>query len=146
VVENQKSGVNPSNSQLKFVAALPGSPSFFPIYMRRSLLGFAKGVLNCEIVARLSRSRGAFPRLHPVARHRAEKERHAILFTHMAKIDMAVLTVLRPMPVVGKTWALAWVRIVAALPRRRENRMPHRYSGGRRRWPLLEWRLPSSIE
>ena len=31
------------------------------------------------------------------------------------------LTVLRPMPVVGKTWALAWMRIVGrALPRRRE--------------------------
>ena len=69
---------------------------------------------NCEIVARLQSLKGAFPRLHPVARHRAEKERHAILFTHMARIDMAVLTVLRPMPVVGKTmplvgktWALA---------------------------------------
>ena len=70
------------------------------------------------------------------------------LFTHMARIDiLAILTVLRPMPVVGKTWALAWVRIVArALPRRREHRMPHRYSGGRRRWPLLGWRLRSSIE
>lgn len=66
----------------------------------------------------------------------------AILFTHMAKIDIAVLTVLRPMPVVGKTWALAWMRIVGrALPRRRENRVSHCYSGGRRRWPLLEWRL-----
>ena len=103
---------------------------------------------NCEIVARLQSLKGAFPRLHPVARHRAEaeKERHAILFTHMARIDIAVLTVLHPMPVVGKTWALAWVRIVAALPRGREDRMPHRYSGGRRRWPLLGWRLPSSIE
>jgi len=43
--------------------------------------------------------------------------------------DISVLTVLRPMLVVGKTWALAWMRIVAkarALPRRRENRLPHR--------------------
>jgi hypothetical protein len=72
----------------------------------------------------------------------SEKERHVILFTHMA-FDMAdPLTVLRPMSVVGKTLALAWMRIVGrALPRRRENRVPHRYSGGRRRWPLLEWRL-----
>ena len=47
---------------------------------------------------------------------------HVILSTHMANIDIAILTVLRPMPVVGKTWALAWVRIVArALPRGREH-------------------------
>jgi hypothetical protein len=54
---------------------------------------------------------------------------HATPFTHMARIDISVLTVLRPMLVVGKTWALAWMRIVAkarALPRRRENRLPHR--------------------
>jgi len=51
----------------------------------------------------------------------------------MARIGiLAILTVLRPMPVVAKTWALAWVWIVArALPRGRENRLPHRYSGGR---------------
>src|SRR5262249_19686734 len=74
---------------------------------------------------------------------------HAILSTHMANIDIAILTVLRPMPVVGKTWALAWMRIVPkarALPRGRENRMPHRYSGGRRRWPLLGWRLSPILE
>ena len=61
---------------------------------------------------------------------------------HLAKFDIATLIVLRPMPVVGKTW----VRIVAktrTLPRGRENRMPHPYSSGElRRWPLLEWRLP----
>jgi len=72
------------------------------------------------------------------------------LSTHMARIDiLAILTVLRPMPVVGKTWALAWMRIVAkarALPRGRENRMLHRYSGGRRRCPLLEWRLSPILE
>jgi hypothetical protein len=65
----------------------------------------------------------------------------AILSTHMANNDIAILIVLRPTPVVGKTW----VRIVTkarALPRGRENRMPHPYSGGRRRWPLVEWRLP----
>ena len=62
--------------------------------------------------------------------------------THMAFDMVDPLTVLRPMPVVGKTWALAWMRIVGrALPRRRENRVSHCYSGGRRRWPLLEWRL-----
>jgi len=37
----------------------------------------------------------------------SEKERHVILFTHMA-FDMAdPLAVLRPMSVVGKTWAQA---------------------------------------
>ena len=43
-------------------------------------------------------------------------------FLHMAFDMVDPLTVLRPMPVVGKTWALAWMRIVGrALPRRREN-------------------------
>jgi hypothetical protein len=66
----------------------------------------------------------------------------------MARIDiLAILTVLRPMPVVAKTWALASVRIVArALPRGRENRVPRRYCGVRRRWPLMEWRLSPILE
>ena len=57
---------------------------------------------------------------------RTERAHRAILFTHMAFDMVDPLTVLRPMPVVGKTWALAWMRIVGrALPRRRENRVSH---------------------
>ena len=42
-----------------------------------------------------------------------------VTFTHMAKIDIAILTLLSSIRVEGKTWALPLVRVVAkprALP------------------------------
>jgi hypothetical protein len=73
-------------------------------------------------------------RPNAIAENKAESEAgseqrevdfHA-LSIHMAFDMVDPLTVLRPMSVLGKTWALAWIRIVGrALPRRRENRVPH---------------------
>jgi hypothetical protein len=75
-------------------------------------------------------------RPNAIAENKAESEAeseqrevdfHALVLSiHMAFDMVDPLTVLRPMSVLGKTWALAWIRIVGrALPRRRENRVPH---------------------
>ena len=73
---------------------------------------------------------GAFAALSDVGESRHGPRRSRWVFTHMVNIDIAILTLLSSIPVVGKTWALPWVRVVAkagALPRAHEHRMPQRY-------------------